>query len=120
MSRDLGAVLSPVPEFAIRLQKAHDPQVKQGTCAKPPETSTPDRHLNGDRCPLNLQERAMATSSPIPPPSIACDRCDHEMKLISVVPHAESTLYAYECANGHRCEVFAPDKLTRKKELARR
>jgi hypothetical protein len=30
--------------FAIWLQKAHDPQVKQGTRAKPPETSTLNRH----------------------------------------------------------------------------
>jgi hypothetical protein len=53
MSRDLGAVLSPVPEFAIRLQKAHDPQVQTGDVRKAP------RDLNSrpapERRPLPLE-----------------------------------------------------------------
>jgi hypothetical protein len=48
----------------------------------------------------------MAMSSSARRLSIACDRCDREMKLVEP---SFGALYAYECANGHRSENI--DKL---------
>ena len=48
--------------------------------------------------------------STAPPISIACGICGNEMKLVSVDPTAENTVYAYQCTNGHRHEIVTADK----------
>jgi hypothetical protein len=48
-------------------------------------------------------------ASELPPVSIDCHSCDHEMKLISVVPDGEAIVYAYQCDNGHRHEIVATE-----------
>jgi hypothetical protein len=41
----------------------------------------------------------------VPRLSIACRICGLTMKLISVTPSIEETVYAYQCVKGHRREV---------------
>jgi hypothetical protein len=53
-----------------------------------------------------FQERAMHGSelSPLaaPPVSIPCGRCRNEMRLASLDPTNQKTVYTYQCANGHQ------------------
>jgi hypothetical protein len=62
-------------------------------------------------------KRAMRMSelppSTAPPISIACGTCGNEMKLVSVDPTAESTIYEYQCAKGHRHKIVTADKIGR-------
>jgi hypothetical protein len=44
------------------------------------------------------------------PPSIACGTCGKEMRLASVVPIAQRTVYSYQCANGHRHKIARANK----------
>jgi hypothetical protein len=45
-----------------------------------------------------------------PPISIACSICSDEMKLVSINPTAQTTIYEYQCANGHRQNIIMTDK----------
>jgi hypothetical protein len=45
-----------------------------------------------------------------PPISIACSTCSDEMKLVSINPTAETTIYEYQCANGHQHNIIMADK----------
>jgi hypothetical protein len=46
-----------------------------------------------------------------PPISIMCGGCRNEMRLASVDPTNETTVYTYQCANGHRRQ-FSTTALT--------
>ena len=41
----------------------------------------------------------------VPPLSIACRICCMAMKLVSVKPSIDETVYAYQCVKGHRREL---------------
>jgi hypothetical protein len=58
---------------------------------------------------LELPSSAELASSVVPL-AIACGVCGIEMKLISVDPATENTVYAYRCVNGHRHEIVVADK----------
>jgi hypothetical protein len=51
-----------------------------------------------------------STIPEIPPLSIACRICCMPMKLVSVKPSIEETVYAYLCVNGHRRERGMPGR----------
>jgi hypothetical protein len=61
----------------------------------------------------NFQERAMHGSElpPLaaPPISIPCGGCRNEMRLASVDPTNEKTVYTYQCANGHQRQFSTTD-----------
>jgi hypothetical protein len=44
-----------------------------------------------------------------PPISIPCGGCRNEMRLASVDPTNEKTVYTYQCANGHRRQFSTTD-----------
>jgi hypothetical protein len=44
-----------------------------------------------------------------PPISIPCGGCRNEMRLASVDPTNEETVYTYQCANGHQRQFSAID-----------
>jgi hypothetical protein len=44
-----------------------------------------------------------------PPISIMCGGCRNEMRLASVDPTNETTVYTYQCANGHRRQFSTTD-----------
>jgi hypothetical protein len=45
-----------------------------------------------------------------PPISLACSICSDEMKLVSINPTSETTIYEYQCANGHRHKIVMADQ----------
>jgi hypothetical protein len=61
----------------------------------------------------NFQERAMHGSElpPLaaPPMSIPCGGCRNEMRLTSVDPTNEKTVYIYGCSNGHQRQFSTTD-----------
>jgi hypothetical protein len=44
-----------------------------------------------------------------PPISIPCSGCRNEMRLASVDPTNEKTVYTYQCANGHQRQFSTTD-----------
>jgi hypothetical protein len=44
-----------------------------------------------------------------PPISIPCGGCRNEMRLASVDPTNEKTVYTYQCANGHQRQFSTTD-----------
>jgi hypothetical protein len=44
-----------------------------------------------------------------PPISIPCGGCRNEMRLASVDPTNEKTVYTYQCANGHQRQFRTTD-----------
>ena len=44
-----------------------------------------------------------------PPISIPCGCCRNEMRLATVDPTNEKTIYTYQCANGHRRSFSTTD-----------
>ena len=89
---------------------------------KAPEISTPDRHPERRPLPLEFQGVAMPASE-LPsltatPISIACAMCGIEMKLVTAVITTETTVYKYQCANGHLRETVRT-WVQRKKSAAR-
>jgi hypothetical protein len=61
----------------------------------------------------NFHERAMHGSElpplAFPPISIPCGCCRNEMRLATVDPTNEKTIYTYQCANGHRRSFSTTD-----------
>jgi hypothetical protein len=55
-----------------------------------------------------------------PPHPIACGTCGKEMRLASVVPIAQRTVFTYQCANGHRHKIARADKKSAELPLFRR
>ena len=44
-----------------------------------------------------------------PPISIRCGGCRNEMRLASIDPTNEETVYTYQCANGHQRQFSTTD-----------
>jgi hypothetical protein len=64
---------------------------------------------------MPASELPALTATPI---SIACAICGIEMKLATAVITTETTVYKYQCANGHRREAVRT-WVQRKKSAAR-